>query len=193
MFPENQISNVPAPSPFVVTKKTSPLVDRHLGGIGLNDTTKGLLYQVWEMRYLGSQFLISAPESPEEVVHTVQGVTEFSFAFDQNMQPCIAYVLGSAVFFWRFDSVLGDYLTTNYGNGVRSPRVRLDDGRASQLAENDVTLCYLEGNELVYRLQRNRYGIRYVAATNVGDEDVLVDAGMSQGNRFQFEVATITY
>lgn len=193
MFPGNLISSTPAPSDFVVPKKVEPLVDRHFGGIGLNDTSEGLLYQIWEMRYINNRFIAIDEQGNQEEVHSVQGVTEFSFSFDQNMQVNIAYVLGGAVFFWRFDSQAGDYLTSNYGSSCRSPRVRMDDGRASQLAANDVTLCYLEGTELVYRLQRERFNVRYVIADDIGIEDVLVDAGMTQGNRFQFEIATISY
>ena len=193
MFPENALSSTPVPSPFLVPIKVEKLKDRALGGSGLNDTSEGLLSQMWQMDYASPFFTITSPTTESEVVLAIEGVTEFTFAFDQNMQPCIAYMLGNALFFWHFDSLLGDYRTINYGSLCRNPRVRLDDGRALQTGNSDVTLSYIEGNQLLYRLQRERYGVKHIVTSDIGLDDVLVDAGMSTGFRFQFQIEAVTY
>lgn len=168
MIPGAALSTLVAEGDFLPprNRRKQPLEDYELGGVALNDASQGLQFYEWRGRYIDGSVVLDVPGVVAPVtVLTVPGVTEFSFSFDQNMSPVVAYMLGdgSAHFYW-FDSTIPGFTTLDLGSGARSPRCSLDDKRAvSGVASgaSDVILTYLRDDALYFRAQRDRYATEY--------------------------------
>src|SRR5690554_634387 len=81
----------------------SKMCDYEDGGIGIQDPSAGLEYQVWRTRVTtdGTRILLGAANHPEQVIYTGTGITEVSLSFDGNMRPHFAWVEeGVAKFNW---------------------------------------------------------------------------------------------
>jgi hypothetical protein len=171
------------------------LLDYERGGIGLNDTLEGLDYQNWTLRYFPAteEFVIEAPNTPPTVIHTAPSVSEISLAFDQNMNPFIAYVEdGDGKFFW-FDTVEQQDVVSDLPAGSLTPRCCIDDKRdfASGAQISDIILCYVHNGALKKRMERDRYTIEYVLQDPFLHPDfelpaVLKRVGMNKKNRLQW-------
>lgn len=169
----------------------SLLVSYERGGIALNDASQGLLVQNWRARYVGSDVLIGAdPYSSETTLITELGITELSLAFDQNMQPTLAYMVGSVCKLRWFDPTLPGFVTTTMAANVRSPFLAMDDKRsaATQLARNDIIFLYMRLNFLCMRVQRDAYDTEYILRTFPGNDVTIVRSGMNNQLGFQVEL-----
>ena len=174
---------------------TYPLMDFESGPIALNDPTEGLFYQTWTLRYFPAtdEFVIEAPNTPATVVHTAPDVSELSLAFDQNGNPFIAYVEdGDAKFFWFDPTIPGDTVTNLPANSL-TPRCCTDDKREASAAANrsDIILCYVNGGDLLFRQERDRYTVEYTLQSPFLHPvfelpAVLKKVGMNKQNRLQW-------
>lgn len=188
-IPLKRLSSRPVVGPFQppVDRTPEPLKDWCLGGVALNDPSKGLDVQVWELSFQGGDFVVT-PESqgsPTVVLSGLTGVTECGLAFDQNMNVFIAFVQdGRAKYYW-FDPTILDYRTTEMAEDVVSPRCRLDDLRITQVLSGRIILAYVRDNQLMFRTQEDRYETEY-PLTEVESE--LRRIGMGVNGRFQFEM-----
>jgi hypothetical protein len=192
-LPDDALSSRPVPARFSGARSgaTSKTVDYEDGGIALNDSSEGLLYQRWRARLFNagkvdSYVMLDAREVDEFVWLTVPFMTEISFSFDALMRPAIAYVAAGSAFLNWYDSVEAAYVTTTLPAGVITPRVSLDDKRYMQSSGyqlSDVILGYVRGTTLYYRQQRDRYTIERALATGVKP---LIRIGFNRGLRFQF-------
>lgn len=141
--------------------RTSRLVDYELGGVGIGDPSEGLQVQVWEAR-VSAGVIQTRPESGGVWTDITGGasITEISLAFDQNMQPVVAYVdSGVAKFYW-YDPNSTSFVTSTFA-GATSPTCCMDDKREMQVGINDVLLFYLLDGRVMHRRQRDRYLIEY--------------------------------
>ncbi len=167
----------------------SKVISYEDGGIALNDSSAGLLHQVWKACISddGSRILISSPSHAESVFIAGTEISEVSLAFDSNMNPAVAYVeVGFARLRW-YDSLIDDYTTTNFP-GASSPKLSTDDKRPGQTSQRDIIFAYIRNGNLYYRQQRDRYGVEYLLATNVEGE--FNQLGMNTAGRLQFEFDT---
>lgn len=167
--------------------RTSLLTDYELGGIAIGDPSQGLQVQIWEGQYSGGKVQIK-PEtgSTWADVLTIADLTEFTFTFDQNMRPAVAYIAAGAAAFYWFDTVPATYVTTALPSAA-SPVITLDDKRPMQLAANDVLLFYLRSGRVYYRQQRERFGTeRDIGAIPSGTTRI-TRWGMSKAFRLQLE------
>lgn len=192
MIPQDTLSSEMLPSAFIGASATvfPDMVDYEEGGIGLQDTTYGLQYQLWkaEVRVspAGDEIAISAPTVAPFVIHTGRNIVSVSLAFDQNMNPVVAFVeAGIGKLSW-FDTGADARVVTDIGEGVLTPKVSLDDKRPSQLPISDIILSYIKDGGLYYRQQRNRYQIERKLAD--GPFMALVRTGMGADYRFQWQV-----
>ena len=66
-FQDNRLSSVIVADHFLEPDdlETYPLLVYELGGVGLNDPSEGLRYQVWTLRYFPAtdEFVLSAPNT----------------------------------------------------------------------------------------------------------------------------------
>lgn len=178
------------------------LIDWELGGIGLSNGTQGLQVQAWELQVLGSgsgtAVYVSSPNTPSTQLFALSNISWARLAFDQNMHPIVSYVsLGSPGFYW-YDPTIPGNTFTSLPSTVITPCVTMDDKRdlATRLGTNDVVMCYINNNNLCYRLQRERYGTEHVWLSNINTlvtNPIVNRIGMGAGLRLQIEVQGALY
>lgn len=195
MIPMGRLSTQPVSAAFISPDDTDgvesfefgPLTDYELGGKDISDASEGLEVKIWKAEVTeAGEVYFSAPEVPQALYITLPGTTEFSFTFDQNMRPVLAYMqAGEAKFRW-YDALTGTYVTTTLPVGSNYPKVALDDKREYQttLGDNDVILAYLRAGTLYYRQQRDRYEVEYTLASVPNAR--LLRIGMNMVGRLQF-------
>lgn len=171
------------------------LIDWERGGIGLNDPSQGLLYQLWTLKVVTvdsvQEVRVSAPTVPETVLFTGASITEASLAFDQNMRPFVAYVEGGQSKIYWYDTSIPGQTTTTLPSGVRTPRCTVDEKREWHSDISDIILAYINAGNLCVRLQRDRYQIEY-ALKAVGSTAELVSVGLTVKQRLQFRCRKVT-
>jgi hypothetical protein len=192
-LPENQLSVSAAPAPFVGARSLpiTPIVDYEDGGIAISDPSRGLLYQRWRAILfrpgeVDSYVQLDAREVAPFTLLELPNITEISIAFDQLMRPTLAFVRNGIAYLRWFDSVPGQYVITEIGAGIITPRVSMDDKRllaTDGYQLNDVILAYVREGNLYYRQQRDRFLIERLLAEGVKP---LIKIGFSRGLRFQF-------
>jgi len=165
-IPDDKLSSLVIADHFLSPDdlETFALLDYELGGKGLNDTSEGMRYQTWTARYYPStgNFVLSAGTVPPTIVYNAADVTEFSFTFDQNMQPFITYVEAGVAKFWWWDTNIAGYTVSNLPAGSLTPKCCLDDKRESQTTSSDVILCYVHSGALKERKQRDRFEDEFI-------------------------------
>lgn len=168
------------------------LAPRSIGGAGLNDVSQGLASQLWAGSYDGVNTIMTPDATGLPITVAVSFAVWFDFCFDQSMNPVIAYAQedGTSHFRW-FDSTIPGYRVTDLPVGTDPwPYCSLDDSRPLESASSDVIVSYTNSGNLYFLQQRDRFGVTY----NLGAQPagaVLVQAGMSNVNRFQFEFAEL--
>lgn len=176
MFP-----SAPAVTPhiagFQVPVKTLLPIDKfqdwELGGIALNDPSAGLTVQVWKFtlevdKDTGDSFVyVEAPSVAKTLLFTGSYMTEIAGAFDQNMNPMVAYIESGIPKFWWWDSTANAMVHTTLPTGSFDLRCSLDDKRRFNVSESDVILSYIRGGSLYYRIQRERYMTEHLLQDNV--------------------------
>jgi hypothetical protein len=168
-------------------------LDFERGGVALNDASQGLNVTNWRARVSGNDVLISEePYSSESVLITEPGIIDISLSFDQNMRPTLAYRVGSDCKLYWYDAALPGQTTTTF-SGISSPFLALDDKRdvATAIASNDILFFYINGSNLCYRQQRDRFNTERVLRTFAGGGVSIKRVGMGAGLRVQVEVTGI--
>lgn len=173
--------------------ETYPLVVYELGGIGLNDPSEGLRYQTWTLRYFptAGDMVIEAPNTAPTILFNRSNITEIDLAFDQNMNPFVAFVESGQAKFWWFDTNVSATVFTSLPASSLTPRCCLDDKRETQTSSSDIILCYVLNGKLYYRQQRDRYTVQRLLQDPFLHPQfllpaVLVRVGMNQINRLQW-------
>ena len=189
MIPNSILSTTVMSSDFLGVKNinSTNTINYETGGANISDTTQGLLVQSWRGRLIGDDIILDVPDNiliSPHVAYSAAGITEFSFTFNQNMNPIVVFVQsGSSKMYW-YDSSLGGYTITDYGNTVTNPRVALDDKRLEQTSNSDVIFAYIKEGSLYYRQQRDRFTIERLLRNNCS---YLKKIGMGTNNRFLFQ------
>ena len=160
------------------------------GGRAINDTSEGLMAQVWECEYSEAtgEVTLSSPSGHLSVLLTRPGITELSLTFDQNMQPFLAFVQDDQAKFLWYDPIAEAMVVEESLLGdARNPRCCLDDKRPNQLARSDILLFYVRGGELRYRSQMDRFTVEYPYSPGMRSLEFF---GMTRGLRLRFEEAS---
>jgi len=172
------------------------LLDRENGGIALNDTSEGLNYQEWILRYAPStgDITIDAANTTPSVVFNLPDITEISLAFDQNMNPFVAYVAAGVAKYYWWDPSPNDYVHVALPANSRCPRCCMDDkgDNAAGYGWSDIILCYVTDDVLYERHQRDRFTDPRTLQNPFLHPDyelpaVLIRVGMNKGNRLQWK------
>lgn len=193
MFPNHELSDVPHRAGFAYPVKTLSLEDKRraweYGGVALNDTSQGLYVKLWEGVLIDngdtgtSDIYVRAPGVPLTLLFSAPGITEIDLAFDQNMNPFIAYMQAGVPKFYWYDPTVGGMVHTALPSGCSDLRCALDEKRWFGVADSDIELAYVRGGSLYYREQRDRYQIERLVQANVTR---LICIGMNVQSRFQF-------
>lgn len=153
------------------------LVDYELGGVGLNNTSEGLQYQLWTFEGIANTIYVSAPNTSGQIqLLVLSGPVEgLAGTFDQNMNPFVAYKQAGQWHYWWFDPIAGRMVISDLLTGVTSCKVCLDDRRDFEVANSDILLFYTLNGNLYHRRQRDRYTDQLLLRTSVGGTLVRVD------------------
>lgn len=191
MFPDGSMSSQAMAAMFLspddVTRLNNLLQDKELGGIALNDPSEGLTYQVWDVYYDGTDVRLHNEGGYDEPIISSAFVTEISLSFDQNMRPAIVYVDATVTKLYWYDSEAAAQVTSIIPN-CNSPMLGLDTKRIEFTDISDIMLVYLNGLNVCYRTQRERFLIEHVIGTTVSLTARILGAGMNKGNRFQIYI-----
>ena len=189
MIPNHKLTSTYVDCNFLYEGSEEMLVEKHLGGVSLQNTNLGLKYQYWEMTYEGTSIkLRSLTNSLDYTIKQEAGIQDLSFAFSANMNLNFCYTKEDVVYFTFYDS------STN-GNreiaflDISYPKLVYDDLRETQTQNGDVLFFYINNtkNKLCYRIQRDRFNVEY-ELTTVAKGTRLVRVGMSDKYRLKFKL-----
>lgn len=167
---------------------TTPLVDYELGGVALTDASQGLMVKPWKCWLDQFNVWLQAEDSDTPILLFQEvGLTEIALCFDQNMRWSVAYVQDGILKLRWWDSLVNSYVTTVF-DVARTPKMALDDKRATQQANSDMILAYMRGNALYYRQQRDRFAIERLLRDNLYPNTKLKNIGMGKNLRMLFEL-----
>lgn len=190
MFPESALSAYAIHAGYEHEDFTpGKLYDYELAGVALNDGSQGLQVQYWVCWVTRSGEVRVRPKDASgngTLLFTQSGIDRISFSFDRNMQPAVAYEVGGEVRFRWFDSTAAGYTTSVYPS-ARTPRVVHDDTRPAAADRSDVVITYLRNDQLLYRVQRERYLTEHVLREGLSQSLRLVQMGMNRRFRVQIE------
>lgn len=174
-------------TPFIYPRsKNYPLTESwDNGGVALSDPSEYLTKYVWQAWTDGTTITVKRDDlDAYHVVLMDTNITEIDLTFDQNMRPCIAYVANGISKLYWYDTQQAKQVIDEYPT-IRNPRVSLDDKRRFNVANSDIIFAYQKGDTLCYRVQRERFTIERVLATNT-NKRLLWRIGMGRNNRFLF-------
>lgn len=157
----------------------------------LLDTESELDAEIWKYSYVNNNIYMTKMSTGEVVSleNDVSGASEVSVCFNQSAQPVTAYTSDGVTYLKWFDTLTSQYVVTNLGTGLTSPRVILDikDKKSNQ---SDVILFYFRSNTtLCCRYQRDRFSIEYVLQTLPPHR--LIRVGFNKIHRIQFLIEEI--
>lgn len=162
--------------------------------MGLQDPTYGLRFQEWlgvATRNERSETKINISPEKEgdeiEVVLEEFPLSQFSFAFDQNMFLNIAWVACDVAKFRWWDTDNQQYVIETLPSDTTSVITMIDDNRQFNIANSDVVVAYIKGEDLCIRRQRDRYQTEYTLTTGLVSKK-LINMGLTEALRFQFEI-----
>lgn len=168
-------------------RRTIPLVDYEAGGPTLNVPTADRSSVMWVAESDGSKVTVRREDSAEAVeILSDSGITQISLAFDQTMRPHIAYVANEVAKFRYWDTLSSSWEILNLGSAV-TPRLCTDEKRPQFIGTEDVILCYMRGEDLFIRYQRDRYLEEKLLASNTNGVS-LTTVGMNNANRLQWKI-----
>lgn len=165
-------------APFAGAKRElgTSRVDFEDGGVALNDTSKGLRYQVWraDIQARARIELTALTTKQKETVYTATGdrVTDISFTFDGNMNPILAFVEDGVPKIKWYDSSEQAMVVTDLAEGVKSPKVFNDEKRQYFQSDAEVLLVYIRDKALYYRLFRERFTIERLIANDITTDTI---------------------
>lgn len=170
------------------------LQDWELGGVALNDPSQGLMVKVWHLQATKRaesddvDVIVSAPGVAPTLLFTAPGITEVALAFDQNMNPFVAYHQGDDAKIYWYDPTIPGMTHTTLPSGIRTMRCTMDERRSAFVADSDIVLSYIRAGNLCVRYQRDRYQTEYVLRAGVGANCQLVSMARNRGNRLQWRL-----
>lgn len=192
MLPDNTNSTIPLPDTLLSPddRKATVYSDWELGGVALNDASQGLMVRNWRC-WLEHPIYVRLQAEGDPVVHDLfeeDRIQELAFCFDQNMRWAVAYTLPDRTKLRWYDSVLAQYVVTEFP-AFTSPKLSMDDKRPMHLDTNDMIFAYINGTELCYRQQRDRFMIERVLRSGLPKGSRIKNMGMNDHLRLQFELA----
>ncbi len=190
-LPDNALSDVAFRYTWRGTDQADPtqFVDYEMGGVGLNDPSGGLEYQLWTFDTDGTTVYASAPSVNRQAILTpaiTRPIDSIRCCFDQNMRPFVAYLSSGQWSYWWYDTQISGPTTSQLPSTVNSVACTLDEKRVWEIGKSDICLFYTNNNGLYYRRQRDRYGVEYLLQPSING--TLVKVGMNGINRVQIKL-----
>lgn len=198
-LPTDSLTFPAQPAPFLPPRDRPKIAneDWTLGGIALNDASRGLDTNTWRFAVDQATGVVSI-ERDGEVVDaawfTIPGtsieddirVEDFAASFDTNMQPVLGWTMSTGESFFRwFDPTIPAFDTIALASGSYCVRIVMDDPRVGQNELRDTIIAYVRNNRLYYRQLRDRFATEYLLAGS-GGMSYLYQIGMNTLLRMQF-------
>ena len=156
-----------------------------LGGIELEDTSKGLKSNTW-VSYLGSDnniFIKRIDREESSIVFEFPDIDWLSFTFDQNMRPVHSFMSRGKSYI-RFYS--GIQFEIKELIGARFPNIILDLYEEEEdIPKSDIVLAYVKDGKLIYTLQRTKFADEVIIATDI-NKSMVHKIGILVDGRFGF-------
>lgn len=166
-------------------RRSRPMVDYELGAAALNSAAENYNLHLWTAESDGSAVTVHREGVPPVTVLADAGITQIALGFDQTMRPHIAYMAAGVCKLYWYNSLAGSMQTLVIAGG-RTPRLCMDEKRGVFIAYSDLILTYKLGTSVCIRVQRERFQIQTVRATNKpGDIAVF---GLNNKNRLQWKL-----
>ena len=190
---------LPSPSPLVHkndlatflnprSKEYQVIESFENGGVALYDTSEGLLKYEWVAWTDGDYIYCKrVDQTTHSILFKAENITEVDFTFDQNMRPCFTFVTNNICKIYWYNTLIANFEVTDL-EGIKNPRVSLDDKRTFNVANSDIILAYINSeNSLCCRYQRERFTIEHQLSQLDGATS-LVKIGVDNKNRFSFKL-----
>lgn len=155
-----------------------------MGGTAIGNGADGRLIQEWEAVLSAGVVSVGVVGASAVWSTSAPGAEMISLAFDNNMNPVLAYQVGSTSKLHFYSTLAQGYDTMDVA-GTTSCRVCVDDARKIAQVDSDVIFAYTTGTELIWREQRDRYEVPRVVGSTTGK---IKRMGMSEVMRMQIEV-----
>jgi hypothetical protein len=203
-IPEGRMATTVEESTYVVPdgRKFYRFINYELGPIGIEDTSEGLLYQVWGFTWdsgTGNITAVGETSGDNVVVHNIANMSLFTVTFDQNGRVNMAYMSQGVPYLWWYDTLTAQTetldLSTIYGSGIESVSLYLDDKRAIEDEKSDMLLWFtLEtATPGLYDLhmaeQRDRFQTSTIMLSDI-ETPYIQNAGMNSNLRGQLVLSS---
>lgn len=193
MIPDNVLSSRLIWSDFLFPDRLArrQFEDFEMGGIAIQNPSRGLNYQMWRGEYRGGEVRLLPANTgiPVVLFNDPRDITEFSFSFDQNMNWTTAVLDSTGVAEHKWYDPLTSSHATNIYTGIQSIHLCLDDKRPMQVegGVTDVVMSYIKTNgQFCWRLQRERFENEYVRWSGVPGDYWIKKNGMGKKWRVQW-------
>lgn len=192
--PDPTLSSPQFPVKFTVDGDRDLAWER--SGADFNDPSQGLDVQLWRGFLTHDEetgidtVSVMGETVPLTVLFTGVGITDFDFAFDQNMNPFVAYEQAGVPKIYWYDSTVSGMVHTSLPIGCYDLRCTLDEKRAFNIADSDIMLLYIRDGALYYRMQRERYATEHLLDNTVGEGARLLYVAMNNEWHLQWETET---
>ena len=193
MIPDNRLSSQVMLADWLIPKPDSEFTRTEgyeYGPSDLNDTSSELTSALWKYSYRDNVVYLKKDGTDVELpIDNIVDATDVSVCFNQSAQPVTVYMSSGLTYLKWFDTNIQEYVITDFGTGLSSPRVILDikDKRSSR---SDVILFYFRNNQtLCARYQRDRFSIEYVLKSTTPHK--ILRVGMNKINRIQFLIEEV--
>lgn len=176
----------PHPAPFLPPEGAQDASETVvvMGGTSIGNGNDGRQVKEWRATLVAGVTTVTPVGGGEEWVAATHGAETISLAFDNNMNPVLAYQVGSSSNLYYY-STLAQAYDTLVVPGTSSCRVCVDDAREIAQVISDVIFAYTTGSAMFWREQRDRYEV----ARKVGDTTGKIKRmGMNEERRMQIEV-----
>ena len=195
MFTDNLFSSKVVAAELLRPDEHDPefVRDYERGGVALRETMAGINQKEWiffiEDRTIFAKIADTDVQFP---IITDKDFIEVVGSFDRNMNPVLVYFADNAYYFYWFDTVTNKYVTEELTSDVSSPRLCHDDKRNGALVYSDVILTYIKDTKLIYRLQRDRFTLNYIAGEKGIKGREIIRFGMNKSLRLQWTLDQAT-
>lgn len=192
-LPDNKLSTYEADEEFLPPDDLPymPLNVSELGGVDLQNTSQGLVSNIWTLRYdmFTRGLILETRGKYYEVIKDIEVPDSIDLAFDQNMNYAVCWSFGNTIQLRWFNPQVINFVTDTF-TGVRDGHLTLDDKRIEFTNTSDIIFGYIKENgDLCYRQQRDRFTVERVLKQNIPPECTLEKIGMTTGNRLKFKIS----
>lgn len=157
------------------------------GGAVVADINGSLVGYVWKLSIADNNDVVLEREDGQKrhILFNKPNISQIDFCFDQTMRPFVVYVVDEQAYYYHFDPITSTYGEVVLDASIKFPRCALDYTAEEDIPKSDIIIGYTNNGKLCARLQRERFSIEYVLATN-NKKSMVWRVGRTKDNRFGY-------